>query len=89
MPEKVFNDNQACIANIHHNSFVPHNQHIGLRYHCIRDMVNSQEVDLGHVSTVNMLADGFTKGLDWSSTRRLRGPSGWWSHDHRAGEEFS
>jgi len=60
----VYCDNTSAI-NISKNP-VQHSRtkHIDIRYHFIRDLVDSKQVVLEYVATENQLADIFTKALD-------------------------
>lgn len=63
-PLSVFNDNEPCISNINRGDFQPPNRHIGVKYFWICDMVKLGEAQVEYISTHDMIADGFTKGLD-------------------------
>jgi len=60
---KLLVDNKSAIAlsknPVHHER----SKHIDTRYHFIRDCVDKGEVDIGHVSTADQLADILTKAL--------------------------
>ena len=47
-------------------------KHIEVRYHFLRDHVEKGDIDLGHVSTQNQLADILTKPMDQATFARLR-----------------
>jgi hypothetical protein len=61
---KVFNDNQPCIANLSNGRYKPSTRHVGVRYFWLRELVESGEIKLGYVATGDMVADGFTQGLE-------------------------
>jgi hypothetical protein len=50
--------------------------HIDIRHHFIRDLVEDNIVTLEHVATENQLTDIFTKALDASKFEMLRGKLG-------------
>jgi hypothetical protein len=60
---KLLVDNKSAIAlsknPVHHDR----SKHIDTRYHFVRDCVDKGEVDIGHVSTHEQLADILTKAL--------------------------
>ena len=60
----VFNDNEACIANLECNEHQPNNRHVGVRYSWIRDMVRLGKAMINHIPSDEMPADSLTKGLD-------------------------
>ena len=43
--------------------FDVHTKHIGIKYHYIREQVNSRKVELKYCPTEDMIADVLTKGL--------------------------
>ncbi|KAE9059049.1 hypothetical protein PF006_g31986 [Phytophthora fragariae] len=46
-------------------------KHIDIRYHCIREKVVSNEVELEYMDTKNQLADFMTMGLSSKTLRYL------------------
>ncbi|WJX19609.1 phytanoyl-CoA dioxygenase [Trifolium repens] len=72
----LYCDNMSAI-NISKNP-IQHSRtkHIDIRHHLIRDLVEDKVVTLEHVATDNQLADIFTKALDASKFKTLRGKLG-------------
>lgn len=68
----MYCDNMSAI-NIAKNP-VQHSRtkHIDIRHHYIRELVESQQLKIDHVSTEHQLADIFTKALDNSRFEMLR-----------------
>ena len=60
----VYNDNEACIANVNRGDYQPPSRHVGVRYYWIRDMVRLGEATVSYMPSTQMPADGLTKGLD-------------------------
>ena len=62
-PGILYNDNSGAVAltkNTKHNLRV---KHINIRHHFIRECVENKSISVLHVSSVNNLADLFTKAL--------------------------
>ena len=72
----VYCDSTSAI-NISRNP-VQHSRtkHIDIRYHFIRELVDSGTLLLTHVSSESQLADLFTKALDWQTFTHLRNAIG-------------
>lgn len=62
-PTKVHQDNQGCIALSNNPIYHKRTKHIDVRFHYIREKVESHEVELVHVPTERQLADLLTKPL--------------------------
>jgi hypothetical protein len=65
-------DNQSALAISNNDTNHSRSKHIDIRHHFIRSMIKSNELKLKYVSTVNQLADIFTKGLGKIIFNRLR-----------------
>ena len=63
-PIPVYNDNEACIANVKKGEHQPPNRHVCVRSTWIRDMVRLCEATLTHLLSTQMPADGLRTGLD-------------------------
>jgi hypothetical protein len=57
-------DNQGAIALATLKSQNRRTRHINVRYHYIRDCIESGTITPHYTPTSNILADGFTKALD-------------------------
>jgi len=62
-PTTIFEDNQSAIALAKNPVYHPRTKHVRIKYHFIRDKVESNEIRLEYVPTENMLADALTKAL--------------------------
>jgi hypothetical protein len=62
-PMPLYVDNQSAIALSKNPESHSRMKHIGVRYHFIRDHVESGEIELLYVPTGNQIADVLTKGL--------------------------
>nr|BAP68993.1 RxLR effector candidate protein [Hyaloperonospora arabidopsidis Emoy2] len=60
---KMFEDNQGSIALAKNPEFHKRTKHIDIRYHFVREKVESGEVILEYCSTQDMLADMMTKPI--------------------------
>lgn len=56
-------DNQGSIALAHNPVFHARTKHIDIQHHYIRDEVAAGRIELTHVPTAEMVADGLTKPL--------------------------
>ncbi|SGY55114.1 BQ5605_C006g03969 [Microbotryum silenes-dioicae] len=63
IPAHICTDNEAAAAVARDPVRASGTQHIRLREHFVRDMVNRGEISLSHVGTSNMVADIFTKAI--------------------------
>ena len=68
----VFEDNDACLQFARMPRLTPRTKHIGIPYHWFRSYVDSRQVTLVRVGTVDQLADQFTKGLPTPAFRIAR-----------------
>jgi hypothetical protein len=59
----VFEDNQGCIALAKNPVAHDRTKHIDIRYHFIREMMESGEIDIKYKMSEEMLADLLTKGM--------------------------
>ena len=60
----VFEDNQGCIALAKNPVAHDRTKHIDIRYHFIREMMESGEIDIRYKMSEEMLADLLTKGMN-------------------------
>ena len=56
-------DNNGCIALAHDDRFHGRAKHIPIKYHFVRELIDSGEVKLEPCASENMVADIFTKAL--------------------------
>jgi Reverse transcriptase (RNA-dependent DNA polymerase) len=71
-PIIIFEDNLGTIAMCVSDSYTARSKHIAVRYHHIRDLVNSNLVKIMHIKTQDQPADMLTKGLHKSQFLKLR-----------------
>lgn len=62
-PTAMHEDNQACIAMMKNPMTSSRTKHIALRFHFVRDRLESEEVDVVYCKSSEMLADLLTKPL--------------------------
>ncbi|KAJ0388685.1 hypothetical protein P43SY_010840 [Pythium insidiosum] len=66
----VLEDNQGAIALAKNPEFHKRTKHIDIRYHFVRESVETGNIELQYCSTQDMLADLLTKPI--AATRGLR-----------------
>ena len=71
-PTVIGEDNQACIAMATNAVTSSRAKHIDIRYHFMRDLINSGEIILKYVPTSDMIADMLTKALSQDVFTHLR-----------------
>lgn len=64
-------ENQGSIALAHNPVFYSRTKHIDIQLHYIRDEVASPRIELFHVPTEEMIADGLTKALTHVKFHRI------------------
>ncbi len=64
----IFEDNIGCIAMSSNPVFHKRTKHIAIKYHFIREKVESGEIDVKYISTNQQLADILTKPLSKQKT---------------------
>jgi hypothetical protein len=69
---KIFEDNQGCIALARNPVLHKRTKHIEIRYHFIRERIESKQVQLEYVPTQKQLADIMTKALPKPQFETLR-----------------
>ncbi|ODQ69604.1 hypothetical protein LIPSTDRAFT_32455, partial [Lipomyces starkeyi NRRL Y-11557] len=72
VPTVIYENNQSYISMAYNPTFHARSKHIDIRYHFIRERIESKEVALVHKPTEDMLADVFTKALARERFQRLR-----------------
>jgi len=71
-PTIIYVDNQSAIRISENDSEHDRTKHIDVRHYFIRDLINSGDIKLQWISTVDQLADIFTKPLSTSTFTSLR-----------------
>ncbi|KAJ0392461.1 hypothetical protein P43SY_002015 [Pythium insidiosum] len=62
-PTVIYVDNQAAIAMAEHSGYQSRAKHIDLRYHFVRDTIESGELETKYVRSKDQLADFMTKAM--------------------------
>ena len=70
-PTTVYKDNQSAIVMLKIPQFYGRAKHIDIKYHYVREQVNSGSVKLVYCPTNEMTADMFTKGISCEQFNRL------------------
>ncbi len=70
-PYTLYTDSQAVLAIATSNSTLGKVRHLQIRYHLVRCVILSGDVELFYCVTEDMLADLFTKVVDGSQDKRL------------------
>src|SRR5277367_6281473 len=65
-------DNNAAITLSEDPAFHARVKHFDIRYHSLRERVQSNDISLSYVNTKDNIADIFTKPLDTTAFTRLR-----------------
>lgn len=69
---KLFEDNQGAIALSKNPAHHTRTKHIDVKYHFIRDAIESKEIEVEYCQTNKMIADILTKGLQKQKFEELR-----------------
>ena len=75
--DKYGSDNQSTQKNCYTPQFHGRTKHIEIKYHFIRDEVESRNVKLEYCRSEDMIADMLTKGLPITQFVKLRQMHGW------------
>ena len=68
----VHEDNTSAIMMASSEKFTQRTKHITLKYHWFKKFVIDGLIEIKHISTIDQLADIFTKPLDETTFKRLR-----------------
>ena len=71
-PMLIYEDNQSALCLAKNNKIHGRAKHISIKFHYVRDMVNTGVIRLQYCPTEDMIADIFTKGLSSARFIRLR-----------------
>jgi len=71
-PIKIHEDNQSCIKMATSNSNKSRAKHLDIKYHFIKEHVDSKTIELNYVPTNEQIADTLTKALPRSQFELLR-----------------
>ena len=69
---KTFEDNKSCLEIATNHKSRPRTKHLSVRLHHFRSYVAAKLIDIQHISTVDQLADIFTKPLGEAPFTYLR-----------------
>jgi hypothetical protein len=70
-PIVIYEDNQGCIALGHNPIYHKRSKHIAIRYHFVRERIQSGDIKLSYLPTDQQLADLLTKPLPAPRTQLL------------------
>jgi hypothetical protein len=62
-PLKIYCDNEPTIQYSYNNKKSDASKHININYYVVKDKIQDHTISLEHISTNQMLADPFTKGV--------------------------
>ncbi len=65
-------DNKEAISLTENPEFHRRTKHIEVRYHWIREKVESNKIQVSYVPTKDMIADGLTKPLNLQLFKKFR-----------------
>ena len=71
-PMLIFEDNQSAICLAKNPRNHPKTKHISIKFHYIRELIESGEITVQYCPSSEMLADIFTKGLSSEKFNKLR-----------------
>jgi hypothetical protein len=63
-PMVIYGDNQAALSIARNQQYHTATKHIAIKWHWIREVIESGDVQVQHMPTKDMTADIFTKGLE-------------------------
>jgi len=75
-PTTIYEDNLSCIKIAESHKLPPGTKHVEIKYHFIRDKIESKEIILKYETTHEMLADILTKALPFMKFRKHRNTLG-------------
>jgi len=70
-PALIYEDNTACIQQAKHPVNFKRSRHINLRYHYMRELTGTNQIDMTYVPTAHQLADALTKPLPGPQFQKL------------------
>jgi hypothetical protein len=62
-PLKIYCDNEPAVQYSYNNKKSDASKHINIKYYIVKEKIQDHAFSLEHISTKQMLADPFTKGL--------------------------
>jgi hypothetical protein len=62
-PLKIYCDNKPAVQYSYNNKKSDASKHINVKYYVVKEKILDHTISLEHISTKQMLADPFTKGL--------------------------
>jgi hypothetical protein len=62
-PLKIYYDNEPAVQHSYNNKKSDASKHINIKYYVVKEKIQDHTISLEHISTKQMLADLFTKGL--------------------------
>ena len=71
-PVLIYEDNQSAIKLVENPVFHKKSKHVDIKYHFVRELVENRTLAIQYVSTVDNIADIFTKPLSFREFTTLR-----------------
>ena len=71
-PVLIYEDNQSAIKLVENPVFHKKSKHVDIKYHFVRELVENRTLEIQYVSTVENVADIFTKPLSFKEFTTLR-----------------
>lgn len=68
---RIYCDNQSSIAISNNPSMHSRTKHIDIKYHFIRELVETKQISITYIKTDNQEADGFTKLIDGKKLKKF------------------
>jgi hypothetical protein len=62
-PLKIYCDNEPVVQYSYNNKKSDASKHINIKYYVVKEKIQDHIISLEHISTKQMLANPFTKGL--------------------------
>jgi hypothetical protein len=60
---KIYCDNESAVQYSYNNNKSDASKHINIKYYAVKEKIQDYTISLEHISTKQMLADPFIKGL--------------------------
>ncbi|KXJ76472.1 hypothetical protein RP20_CCG009564 [Aedes albopictus] len=75
-PVQIFEDNQSCIKMLDENAGLKRSKHVDTKYHFVKDLAESRNINVTYCPSADMLADILTKPLNRVKLENIRGRIG-------------
>ncbi|KXJ68183.1 hypothetical protein RP20_CCG005208 [Aedes albopictus] len=71
-PVQIFEDNQSCIKMLDENAGLKRSKHVDTKYHFVKDLAESRNINVTYCPSADMLADILTKPLNRVKLENIR-----------------